>query len=84
MHDLARRHGFASPWSSWVVFVTQAQWTQLAQAETEGDRFARADDPTPSALDASPFSVTGTPEPATWVLLLMAGGLAAGRRRVRG
>ncbi len=80
--NAAHRYAFASPWSSWVVFVNQEQWRQLAKAEAGDDRFTRVEPPTPSTLDNAPFSVSGTPEPATWCLLLLAGGIAAGRRRL--
>ncbi len=81
LHALAKAHNLVSPWSSLIVLVNEAQWKQLAEAEAQSDAFERK--PTPaSGLESTPFGLSGTPEPATWALILLALGLYTQRERL--
>ena len=88
LHALARTHDVVTPYSSMIVLVNDEQQRALAQAEQGGDRFDRAHEqgteqlPTPH----NPLSVSATPEPEEWLLLVTAGAAAwmARARRRRG
>ena len=90
VHRVAREIGVASPFSSMIVLVDDAQRRALAEAEARKDRFER-DAETGEARLVPPNaplggSLTGAPEPEEWILLAVAAlGLAwAYRRRARG
>lgn len=79
VHQLARAHSVVTPYSSMIVLVNDRQKQALADAEQREDRFEREVERGTEEF----ASVTSTPEPGTWLLLAVGGGLLlAGRRRV--
>jgi putative PEP-CTERM system integral membrane protein len=73
LHALARAHGVVTPYSSMIVLVNDEQRRALEQAQQAADRFDRAHEagteqlPTPR----NPLSVSATPEPEEWLMLLV-------------
>ena len=85
LHALARAHGVVTPYSSMIVLVNDEQQRALALAALGDDRFDRAHEqgteqlPTPH----NPLSVSATPEPEEWLLLLVSACAAAWMVRSR-
>ncbi|MEZ4318585.1 MAG: TIGR02921 family PEP-CTERM protein [Myxococcota bacterium] len=76
LHALAVENHVVSPWSSMIVLVDQAQKDRLKEASEADDRFER------EGIDQEGFTdVSATPEPGTWLLLVLGGGLLAGTAR---
>lgn len=74
IHALAVQHSVATPWSSMIVLVNDAQREALARASSAADRFDREAE---SGVEAptSPMAaldLTATPEPETWLLIALA------------
>ena len=74
-HRLARAYPMASPYSSLLVLVNDAQRKMLEEAEKRADRFERE---TESGVEAASHptaflggDVVGTPEPEEWALILL-------------
>lgn len=81
MHALAQRFEIVTPYSSMLVLVEERQRQALAAAEKADDRFEREVE---RGLEHGGPSVTGTPEPEEWALLLLGLGLALWTMRQRG
>jgi len=73
LHAIAVEHSIVTPYSSMLVLVTEAQKNLLKRLESQDDRFQREAEAAGETTLASPFNVTGVPEPGEWLLL----GLAA-------
>jgi putative PEP-CTERM system integral membrane protein len=75
LHALARSVGIVSPYSSMIVVVNEAQWQRLVAAEQAQDRFERevetGDKPLDLPAPSSLVTLSGTPEPAEWALLIL-------------
>ncbi|MBX2797614.1 MAG: TIGR02921 family PEP-CTERM protein [Myxococcales bacterium] len=81
VHALAVRHDVVTAYSSMIVLVNQAQRDALKRAEESEDRFDREVETGSEDLP----DVTSAPEPQTWLLMGIGGGLLMlGRRRRRG
>lgn len=77
IHTIAKQQSIVTPYSSMIVLVNQRQREALKQAEADANRFNRTIEdqqlPQPSPLN----QVSGVPEPAEWLLLLV-GAIALG------
>lgn len=89
LHALARRFPQVSPYSSMLVLVNDEQRARLAAAEAAADRYDREVESGTERLStpAGGFpSITATPEPGEWALLVVLGlmllAIARQRRRV--
>jgi putative PEP-CTERM system integral membrane protein len=73
LQAIAVEHSIVTPYSSMLVLVNEAQKNLLKRLESQDDRFQREGEAAGETAPASPFNVTGVPEPGEWLLL----GLAA-------
>jgi len=73
LQAIAVEHSIVTPYSSMLVLVTEVQKNLLESLEAQDDRFQREGEAAGETAPASPFNVTGVPEPGEWLLL----GLAA-------
>jgi len=73
LHGIALAHGIVTPISSMIVLVNDDQRRRLAEAETADDRYDREVETGKEQL-TKPHggldSITATPEPEEWVLLI--------------
>lgn len=71
IHTIAKQQSIVTPYSSMIVLVNDRQRQALKQAEKDQNRFNRTIEdqqlPQPSAMNP----VSGVPEPAEWLLLLV-------------
>jgi putative PEP-CTERM system integral membrane protein len=77
LHALAVDQHVVTAWSSMIVLVNDRQKERLKKASEDADRFER------EATDGPAAAVNAAPEPATWLLLFLGGGLAVGARKRR-
>jgi hypothetical protein len=73
LHAIAVEQGIVTPYSSMIVLVNDRQELLLKELEMAEDRFQREQENVGTTTTASPFTVTGVPEPHEWLLI----GLAA-------
>jgi putative PEP-CTERM system integral membrane protein len=75
LHALARAHDVVTPYSSMIVLVNDEQRRALEQAQQASDRFDRAHEQGTEQLPRphNPLSVSATPEPGEWLMLLVSG-----------
>ncbi len=73
LQAIAVEHSIVTPYSSMLVLVNETQKDLLERLEVQDDRFQREGEEAGETTPASPFNVTGVPEPGEWLLL----GLAA-------
>jgi len=72
MHDIAKKQGIVSPYSSMIVLVNNAQKEALKKAEEADDRFDRENETGGEPAGKLGFTeVTGTPEPHEWMLIIL-------------
>jgi putative PEP-CTERM system integral membrane protein len=87
LHALARAHGVVTPYSSMIVLVNDEQRRALEQAQQASDRFDRTPEPGIEQLrrphNPLDLSVSATPEPEEWLLLLVSGCAVAWMIRAR-
>jgi len=73
LHNLAKQASVVSPYSSMICLVDEAQRQRLKELEAQQDRFDReVEDGAEAAPAGDIFNVQGVPEPAEWLLLLLA------------
>jgi putative PEP-CTERM system integral membrane protein len=75
LHGLAKEHHVVTAWSSMIVLVNDAQRERLKKLSEAEDRFER------EAIDGELQDVSAVPEPSTWLLLALGGGLLWRRSR---
>ena len=87
LHALARAHGVVTPYSSMIVLVNDEQRRALEQAQQASDRFDRTPEPGIEQLrrphNPLDLSVSATPEPEEWLLLLVSACAVAWMIRAR-
>jgi putative PEP-CTERM system integral membrane protein len=85
LHSLARSHDVVTPYSSMIVLVNDEQRRALEQAQQASDRFDRAHEQGTEQLPKphNPLSVSATPEPEEWLMLLVSACAAAWMIRAR-
>lgn len=73
LHAVAQRYDIVTPYSSMLVLVNETQQAALTKAETEADRFERAQESGTETLQKpnNPLGASITPEPQEWLLLLV-------------
>jgi putative PEP-CTERM system integral membrane protein len=73
LHALAQTYDVVTPYSSMLVLVNEQQQEALRKAETQPDRFERAQESGTATLQKpnNPLTVSITPEPEEWLLLLV-------------
>lgn len=73
IHHLAVEQGIVTPYSSMLVLVNDHQQRLLDELSEMDDRYQREVENIGLTASASPFAVTGVPEPEEWLLLITAG-----------
>jgi len=74
LHRLAKACSIVSPYSSMIVLIDERQREALRKAEQEAGRFDRTvESGSERTTTPSDFLVTGTPEPAEWLLIVLVG-----------
>ncbi|MBW4650563.1 MAG: TIGR02921 family PEP-CTERM protein [Kastovskya adunca ATA6-11-RM4] len=73
IHAIAKTYDIVTPYSSMIVLVNDEQREALKRAEQKSDRFDREVESGNEQLTqpSNPLNVSGTPEPAEWMLLLV-------------
>jgi putative PEP-CTERM system integral membrane protein len=77
LQAIAVEHSIVTPYSSMLVLVNERQKTLLEMQEAQADRFQREGEAAGETVPASPFNVTGVPEPGEWLLLGLAAAMLA-------
>jgi putative PEP-CTERM system integral membrane protein len=77
LQAIAVEHSIVTPYSSMLVLVNEPQKNQLERLEAQDDRFQREGEAAGETSPASPFNVTGVPEPGEWLLLGLAAAMLA-------
>lgn len=79
IHQISQDYGMVTPYSSMIVLVNDEQRARLRELEQQSDRFQRSVEdqqlPQPTYLTTP---VSAVPEPAEWLLLLLAVLMLAG------
>jgi putative PEP-CTERM system integral membrane protein len=73
IHRLAVEQGIVTPYSSMLVLVNDSQQRLLDELMEMEDRYQREVENVGQTASATPFAVTGVPEPEEWLLLITAG-----------
>lgn len=83
VHQIAKQHSIVSPYSSMIVLVNDEQRRQLKEAEAKTDRFEREVETGKETLTKphNPLKAEATPEPATWVAVVVSGASLGALRR---
>ncbi|MCP3927072.1 MAG: TIGR02921 family PEP-CTERM protein [Desulfobacterales bacterium] len=73
IHRIAKKYSLVSPYSSMIVLVNKRQKKALAEAEKKDDRFKREVEDGKEVISKpnNPFTVSGTPEPEEWMLIII-------------
>lgn len=85
LHALARSRDVVTPYSSMIVLVNDEQRRALEQAQQASERFDRAHEQSTEQLPKphNPLSVSATPEPEEWLMLLVSACAVAWMIRAR-
>lgn len=72
LHAIATEYGIVTPYSSMIVLVNKQQEKMLEKLEESDDRFQREYEEVGETQPEDTLTVTGVPEPETWLLILLA------------
>jgi putative PEP-CTERM system integral membrane protein len=75
IHAIAKQHAIVTPYSSMIVLVNDQQRRELQAAENAEDRFNREVEDQQLPQPGGVPELSGVPEPAEWLLLLLGVGL---------
>jgi hypothetical protein len=75
LNAIAVTQNIVTPYSSMIVLINKFQQLTLDQLEEQADRYQREAETVGETSTASPFQVTGVPEPHEWLLLILTAGM---------